>query len=177
MSTVKENKALIIDEIREKIGQAEITIFADYRGLNVALLTKFRCKLRENAAEIRVYKNTFSRRALDQLNLSYQTEMLEGPTAVITASKEPTKAAKEVVSFAKDNQSVVVKGGVFENQVLNAEQIQELAKLPSREELIAQAIGSMKSPLTGLVMTISGPVRGLVYVLNSIKEKKSGGES
>lgn len=177
MSTVKENKALIIDEIRNKIGKSEITIFTDYRGLNVALLTKFRRKLRENSAELQVYKNTFSRRALDQLNLAYETEMLEGPTAVITASQEPTKAAKEVVSFAKDNQNVVVKGGVFENRVLNAEQIQELAKLPSREELIAQVIGSMKSPLTGLVMTLSGPVRGLVYVLNSIKEKKSGGES
>ena len=83
---------------------------------------------------------------------------------------------RSIVDFAADNELFQIKGGFFEDKTIDLVTLDSLAKLPSREVLIAKAVGAIKSPLTGLVMTLSGPVRGLVYTLKAISDKKSGGE-
>jgi large subunit ribosomal protein L10 len=176
MSTVRQEKQKLVNEIKDKIENANITIFVEYRGLNVAKMTDLRRKLRSVDTDAKVCKNTFSRMALSSLNIEYPQEILVGTTLVVTSNGEAADSAKTLVQFAKEHDVVKIKGGVFEKQAVNAAAIKEIASLPSRDELIAKAVGAIKAPITGLVMSLSSPLRGLVLVLNSINEKKSGGD-
>jgi large subunit ribosomal protein L10 len=176
MSTIRQQKEAVVEQIQEKISKNQLAIFTDYRGLNVANITELRRKLRECNSEMTIYKNTFSRMALNGLEIKYPEDVLIGPTAIITAGESVAETAKILVKFAKQHDVVKIKGGVLENKCITDNEIQEIAKLPSREELIAKTVGAIKAPITGLVMTLSGPLRGFVYALNSIKDKKSGGD-
>lgn len=176
MSTVRQEKQLLVDEIKGKIDNSNMTIFVEYRGLNVAKLTDLRRKLRTVGSEAKVCKNTFSRIAMGALNIEFPEEILVGTTLVVTASGEAADSAKTLVQFAKEHDVMKIKGGLFEKQAINAQVVNEIATLPSRDVLIARAVGAIKAPITGLVMSLSSPLRGLVLVLNSINEKKSGGD-
>jgi large subunit ribosomal protein L10 len=176
MSAIRQEKEAAVAEIKEKIERSNLTIFAEYRGLNVAKITDLRRKLRSVNSEAKVCKNTFSRMALNSLNIKYPEEVLVGTTLVITSTGEAADSAKTLVQFAKEHDVVKIKGGIFEQQSIPEYAVKEIATLPSRDELIAKAVGSIKAPLTGLVMSLSSPLRGLVLVLNSINEKKSGGD-
>lgn len=170
--TIRQEKVAAVEQIKSKVDENLLTVYADYRGLSVAQMNQLRSILRANSADIKVYKNTFSRLALDELNISYKKEILVGPTAVITVKADPTQTAKELVKFADDTKILQIKGGVFNKQCVDAKLVKTLASLPSREELIAKAIGSIKAPLSGLVMTLSNPINGFINCLNSIKDRK-----
>ncbi len=174
-AVVREEKKEAVADLKGRLDAAALTVIADYRGLTVAKMRQLRLSLRETGCTVQVAKNTFTQIALNQLGISCPKDLLEGPSIVITTDTDPAKTAKVIIEFAKENQNVQVKGGIFERQVVQAGVVTELASLPSREELIARAIGSIKSPLSRLVYTLSGQISSLVYVLNSVKEKKSGG--
>lgn len=177
MSTVRSEKEAVVQELVSKFQEASLVIVADYRGLNVAKITNLRQQLKKEDAELKVYKNTLMKLALKELKVEFPVEMFEGPSAVIVTKNDVAKTSKVTVNFSEEFESLKIKGGVLSKVVISDGSVQQLAKLPSREELIAKVIGSIKSPLTGLVGVLSGPMRGLVYVLQSIKDKKqSGGE-
>lgn len=174
---ITAEKRQTVEDITLKIKDASMIILSDFRGLNVAKLTEFRRELRNQGAEAKVYKNTLTRLAFKNLNLSYPDEMLQGPTILVSSVEDMTKLTKTVVEFGKKNEALVIKGGVLDAASLDSNAIKELAKLPSREELIGQAVALIKAPLTALVMNLSSPLRGFGNVLTAIKNKKDGGES
>jgi large subunit ribosomal protein L10 len=168
---VKEDKKTAVKEITKKIESAELIIFSSYKKLTVAGDRELRRKLRSANAEYKVYKNTLTKLALKKLNIAINEKTLEGPTSFIF-SKEPVAPAKALVDFAKTNEAVGIKGGIYLGKEISAAQIKELASLPSREELLSKLVYLLQYPITGFVRVIHGPLRKFVYAINGIKDKK-----
>jgi len=144
--------------------------------MSVKEITELRRKLRACNAEYRVLKNTFTARALPESQSSLKP-VLQGPMAVVFGYDDVVAPAKALSTFIKEAEKPKIIGGVVEGQYFEEKGINALAKLKSREELLADMIGKLKSPMYGLVGALHGNLRKLVYVMNAIKDKKSqGGE-
>jgi len=146
---VIEKKAEVVKEIVDNLKESSGTVFVDYRGLTDEELTQLRRKLREQNAKIKVYKNTLAKRALDELNLSLDS-CVEGPSAIVFSTDE-VSPIKVVTAFAKDHESLSVKGGIIDGKVASVEDLAKLATIPSREGLLTMLAGGM----IGLVRDLS----------------------
>jgi large subunit ribosomal protein L10 len=164
-------KVELVNRIREDLSAADAVWVVDYRGLTVKQAEGLRARVREQGAALKVYKNSFTQRALADLELPSLGEVLEGPSAFVFVSGDPVASAKTLKTFAKENENLKVKGGLLNKEVVTADQIKAIADLPSREELIARLIGSIRSPLTGIVQVLNGPASKLVRTLDAIAEK------
>lgn len=168
----REEKALVVAELKEKFGSAQAAVITDYRGLDVARVTKLRAKLREAGVEYKVIKNTLAKLAVQDTELSELQQHLQGPTAVAFSYNDPVAAAKIISEFAKDNKELEIKAGILEGKVIDLAGVKALADLPSREVLIAQVLAGIQAPITGFVNVMQGNVRNLVYVLEAIRKQK-----
>jgi large subunit ribosomal protein L10 len=120
---------------------------------------------------MRVAKNTLTKIAAHSQEITGLDGVLEGPTALVFAWEDPAQPAKILRDFARSSRILEIKAAVMEGQILNAEQVTAIADLPSRDELIAKVVGGVSSPLYGIVMVLSGPVRSLAYVLQARREQ------
>jgi len=164
-------KESVVAEIKKLISNNEIAIMAQYVGLNVAQATQLRKQLREAGVQFKVYKNTLSRLALRELGVEAAADMMEGPTAW-AFSKDPVTPAKVLKEFAKEAPFVAMRGGVLSGSVINAAQLDALAELPSRDQLIAQVVGTIAMPLRNAVGVLNALPRNLVNVLDQIRKQK-----
>ena len=146
----------------------------DYRGLTVKDIQNLRRSIREAGAVMKVYKNTLMRIALEQSELPTLDDMLEGPSAFVFAGDDVAAAAKAVKNFAKDNQNLEIKGGLMEGKAVSAAEVEAIASLPSREELIAQIAGAISGVARGLATTINGVPRGLAQATKAVADQKAG---
>ncbi len=169
---VKEEKIKAVKEIKDRFISAKAAILVDYRGLNVAEITELRRNLREQGVEFKVLKNTLIRIAIKDFDYNLD-EFLEGPTAVAFSNEDPIAPAKVLADFARTHKQLEIKAGVVEGKVVANDVIAELAKMPPKEEMLAQAVGSIQSPLYGIVNVLQGPIRNLVYTLQALQEKKA----
>ena len=144
----------------------------DYRGLTVKEIQQLRRNIREADGQMKVYKNTLMRIALEQSELPTLDDMLEGPSAFVFAGDDVAAAAKAVKNFAKDNQNLEIKGGLMEGKAVSAAEVEAIASLPSREELIAQIAGAISGVARGLATTINGVPRGLAQVVKAVADQK-----
>jgi len=162
----------MIQELADLVGRSKGAILTDYRGFTVSEITELRKRLREHGAEYHVVKNTLFKRALkDGEGL---TPYLEGPTAIAFALQDPVAPAKTVLDFMREKRKGVVKAGFIEGQVYTEPQVGELSKLPSRDVLIAQVVGGIQAPISGLVGALSGILSNFVYTLQAIADKQGG---
>jgi large subunit ribosomal protein L10 len=159
-----------LTEINQQKDQAKSVVFVHYRGLSSNNINALRQKIREADGEMFIFKNTLLRIAFDNKDLS---QTLTGPTAAIFAYKDEVAPLKIVVDFAKNLDLPELTAGYFDQRFLNADQINQLAKLPGKLELRAKLIGSLNAPLYGIVNVLQGNIRKLVYVLNAVKNSKS----
>ena len=167
----REEKARVIQEIAEKL-RGNSAVLVDYQGMNVAQSTQLRARSREAGVEFVVAKNTLTRMAADEAGVEDLSEYLVGPTA-LAFSEDPVASAKLMAEFADQVESFVLKGGLLEGgRVLDEAGVVALSRLPSREQLLAQVVGGISSPLTGLVNVLNNTVQGLVVALNQIAEQK-----
>ena len=144
----------------------------DYRGLTVKESEVLRGAIREAGASMKVYKNTLMRIALEQAELPTLDDMLKGPSAFVFAGDDVAAAAKAVKEFAKTNQNLEIKGGLMEGSAVSAAEVEAIASLPSREELIAQIAGAISGVARGLAVAINGVPRGLAQVTKAVAEQK-----
>lgn len=170
--TINAKKELV-SEIQEKFGKAQSVILYDYIGLTVAEVTELRNQMRAANVEYKVLKNTMIKRAADELKIEGLDGYLNGPTAVAIGYDDPVAPAKVLSEFIKKTKKTQIKGGVLGTQVIDVKKVENLAALPSKDELVAKMLGSMNAPITGLVMCMSGVVKSLLYALNGIAEKKA----
>jgi len=157
------------------VGRSSGAILTDYRGLTVAEITELRKRLRDTEAEYHVVKNTLFKRALtdgESLNT-----FLEGPTAIAFALKDPVAPTKVLLDFIREKRKASVKAGWIDGRLFNEEQLTALSKLPPRDFLIAQVIGGIQAPITGLVGTLNGIITNFVYTLQAIADKQGGAAS
>ena len=159
-------------KIKDDIEGASAIWVVDYRGLTVKQAQQLRREIREAGAHLTVYKNTLMKIALGEKELPTMEDILSGPSAFVFAESDPAAAAKVIKEFAKDNKNLVIKGGVMDGQQYNAEQVEAIASLPSREQLLAQIAGAISGVARGLAVTINGVPSGLAQCIKQIAEQK-----
>ena len=149
-----ELKQPIVQAIVDDITGAESVVLVDYRGLTVAQDTELRKQLREAGIIYKVCKNTMMKRAFEGTEFAALEEHLEGPSAIAISKDDATAPARILCKFAKDAKALELKGGVVEGTVYDVAGLAELAKIPSREELLSRLLGSMQSPITNFARVI-----------------------
>jgi len=168
------NKSAMVDELHEKLANASAVVITEYRGLKAGDLVSIRKDLRGANVELRVVKNTLLRRASEGMALHDLANQLQGPNAIALAFGEPTEAAKLLSKSEGDLEPFNLKGGVIESMVVDGKQVSAIAKLPSKLELQAKAVGALQGPLAGLVFTLQGVLSQFVGTLQAKVEQESG---
>jgi len=169
-------KEEIISDLTETLKSAQAVVFADYRGLTVAQVSELRKKLRESDTTFSIVKNTLFKRAADGI-LPSDPDLdatLNGPTAVAFALKDPVATSKVILDYiaAHRNTPLKVKGAIVGGKFYNAQGVDALSKVPPREVLIAQMLGSLQSPISGFVGTLSGILSNFVFTLQAVADQK-----
>lgn len=168
----RPEKEAIVKEVSEDIKNSKSMVITDYLGLDVSEITELRKQLREAGVKYKVVKNTLAKIASSNTNMEVIDEYLKGPTAIAYGIEDAVSPAKVLVDFAKDHEVLEIKAGVLNGEIMSVDQVKSLAEIPSREVLLAKVLAGMKSPISGLVNVLKGNLRGLVQVLNQIKEEK-----
>lgn len=171
-----EQKQQVVKDIEQKLKDATLVVFTDYKGINVAEMTALRDSLRVPGVEYKVLKNTMTRFALE--NLGYDEEImnkLEGPNAVLFSQEDPVAPAKAIYQFIKQYKKLEIKVGLLEGKIVDADKVKALADLPPKEVLIAQVVGTMQAPISSFVYVLNANMTGLVRALDQVREQKAAG--
>ncbi len=166
-----QNQAMMAS-IKEDLTDVKAVWVVDYRGLSVKEVEGLRRDIREADASMKVYKNTLVRIALKELDMASLDEVLEGPSAFAFCKNDPVASAKALTEFAKDNDKLVIKGGMMDGDFVNAGQFDAVASLPSREQLLAQIAGAISGVARGLAVSINGVPSGLARTIQQVSEQK-----
>ncbi len=169
----RTEKQETVKTFTEKVKNVKAFVLAGYSGLTVAQMTDLRRKLNTSKSSISVIQNRLFKRALKSLAIEGLDEYLKGPVAMASSDVDPVAPAKVLSQFAKDNTKLKLKAGFMDKKVLTLSMLNELANLPSREILLARALGAMSAPATNFVGVLAALPRQLVTVINAIKEKKT----
>ena len=169
MAISREKKSKILENIQDKVKKQKSMVFIDFTGVKVKDLSDFRKKLKAGGSELKVIKKSLLRLALDKAGIEVDVKNLKGEVAAIFGLKDEVAPAKAANDFMQENPNVKILGGILENKASNVEQMIALAKLPSRDQLLAQTVGSIGAPLSGFVNVLQGNISGLVRVLSQIK--------
>ncbi len=169
---MRPEKKTMVDEIRRNAGDGSFVFLADYQGMDVTKTTELRNRLRGTRAKYSVVKNRLFRHVLTDMKWTGLDAGLKGPTAMIVGEGDVVETAKILKTFITENQKPVIKMGIVSGAVINAEQVDELASLPSRNELLGRFVGTVAAPLSQFVGVLSQKLASLVYVLKAVQEKK-----
>jgi large subunit ribosomal protein L10 len=170
----RSEKEAIIAEVAEKAARAIAIYFADFSKLTVAEETELRREFRKSGVEYNVVKNTLARKALEQIS-GYDRvfDKLVGPTGIAYSFDDPSAPAKIIKKFSEKTGKLQLKAAVVEKQVYDATKLEQLAKMPTRKEMISAILGSLDAPASGIVGAVNAIARDLVYVIDAIEKKKA----
>jgi large subunit ribosomal protein L10 len=171
MKMRKEDKAALVDEIADRLGDAEAIFAVDYRGITVPQAAELRAKLTEADATFRVVKNRLAKRATERAGTAELDRLFEGPTALAFVKGDAVTAAKAISTFGRQHDILEYKGGLMDGAPLDPEQFRTIARLPGLEVLRGQLVGVVASPLTGLARGLASMLSGLAVALGQIQEQ------
>src|SRR5437870_10166575 len=169
----RAEKVESVQAIQDDLGRATVAVLAEYRGLSVVQMNRFRRAVREAQGRCRVTKNTLARRAVAASRYEKLGPMLGGPLALILGFKDPVTIAKLAVKFAEELPKLEIKGALLDGQVLPPAEVKALATLPSREILLAQFLGLLQAPAAQLLRTINEPAARLARLVDAIGKQRS----
>src|SRR4029077_16132806 len=167
----REQKAAVVDEIAEQIGGAEAVYAVDYRGISVAQIADLRAKLRDSDTTLRIVKNSLTELAADKAGASDLKPLLEGPTALALVRGDAALAAKALSDTARQLHILEFKGGLLNGGSLSGDEIRSIARLPARNVLEAQLVGTIAAPLSGLARTLGALIAGVAIQLQAIADQ------
>jgi len=170
----RPEKEASVAELKEAIQNSSVAILTQYQGITVEQVTNLRAGLRAEKVKYKVFKNTLAKRALDELQLSDVATFMEGPTAWAFC-EDPVAPARILKKFAKDIEVLKVRGGILDGKVVDAAMLDALADLPSRDQLIAQFVGTIAAPIRNFLGAMQAVPRDFVGVLAAIKKKQEEG--
>jgi large subunit ribosomal protein L10 len=170
MPTAKKEAA--VQELRDRLAGSQSLFLTDFAGLTVEEITKLRGELRKDGSTYAVVKNTLFKIAAGEELTKLLEQFLSGQTGIVFAGSDPVAPAKALKTFSDGTKPLGIKAAYIDGAVVDAKQVDVLAKLPPKLELIAKLVGSLASPMRGLVTVLSGNQSGLVRVLNAVREKK-----
>ena len=171
MSLNLEQKQAVVAEVSAELSKAQAVILAEYRSITVQDMTNLRKKARSSGVYLRVLKNTLARRAVAETPFKGLSEKMVGPLAY-GISSDPVAVAKVLQEFAKENEKFVIKGGAMPNVVMSPREVADLAKMPSRQELLAKLLGTMQAPIAKFVRTLNEVPGKFVRTVAAVKDQK-----
>src|SRR5215212_10272690 len=167
----RDQKTATVEAIARQIEAADAVFAVDYRGISVPQAAALRVRLREADATLRIVKNSLTERAAERAGADSLRELLEGPTALTFVRGDAALAAKALADFARAEVAIEFKGGLMGGEELTVDQIRAIARLPARDMLYAQMVGTVAAPLTGLARGLNGLLAGLAVQLRQIADK------
>ena len=171
MSLNLEQKQALVAEVSAEVAKAQAIVLAEYRSLTVGSMTELRKRARTSGVYLRVLKNTLARRAVADTPFAGLADQMVGPLAY-GISADPVAAAKVLSEFSKENDKLVIKGGAMPNVVMSSKQVADLAKMPSRQELLATLLGTMQAPVAKFARTLNEVPGKFVRTLAAVQEQK-----
>jgi len=168
----KEFKKEKIAHYKSQFEKAKVAVVADYRGLSVEEITELRRGLQAQSADLTVTKNTLCKVAAKDTNFEAISDLMQGPTAIAFGFGDEVAAAKVLSKFIKENKKGEILGAVLEGKTLNADEAKKLASMPSREELYAKILGSINSPVSGIVYSVNGVMAALTRAVAAVRDQK-----
>ena len=170
----RPDKEAFVADFRERLSESSVMYLTDFSGLNVKSITQLRSELRNSGAEFMVVKNRLARLALAELDLPEIADHLVGPTAFVLSTDDAAAPAKAITDFAKQHDGrPVFKVGVLEKSLLEADAIQKIASLPSREQLLAEVAGAFEAPMAAFASALGALLQEFAGLLDALKEEKS----
>jgi large subunit ribosomal protein L10 len=173
----RAEKTELANELKDKFSKAQVAIFADYKGLSATQADNLRRALREHKTEVKVLKNNVARLLTREGAMGEDAKALMdamvGPTLVAFAYGDPAAAAKVIHKFAQENEALNLKDSLMGSSRIAASAVEELAKLPSREVMVAKLLGTMNAPITNFVGVLAAVPRSMVTVLAAVEKKKA----
>jgi large subunit ribosomal protein L10 len=173
MAVSRAKKAEALKKLSENFAAAKAVYFATYKGLSVKDFEALRQKVRESNARISVAKKTLIQIAAKENGYEVPKEVMDGPVAAIFAMEDQVSPAKAVDTFLKSFDELSLVGGLLDGKVMDKKEAVQLASLPSREELLAKLLGSMRAPISGFHGVLHGVMRGFVGTLAAYKDQKA----
>lgn len=170
-----QRKIESVADLTDKLARQQLTVVADYRGLTVAEMTQLRTKLRATGAEFVVAKNTLIKIAARETGCEALESILEGPTALTLAYDDVAKSAKVLQDFLRDlRRPVTIRGGILGKSAIAADGLDAVTKLPNRNDLLAQIVGGVSSPLNGVVGIVNALVSNVAAVVQARVDQLGG---
>jgi large subunit ribosomal protein L10 len=173
MPKTREQKEQMVKELADKFGQMKSAVFTSISGFTVEDANSLRAKGREQGIELAVTKKTLLMHALKAHGVEANIDQFDGSILTTIGYEDEVAPAKLIAEFAKEREGITMVGGVLEGALVDGESITRLSKLPSKQELLAQVVGSLNAPVSGFVNVLAGNLRGLVTVLGAIKDQKA----
>lgn len=170
MPKTKAQKQIILDDLKDKVARQKAIFLVGITGLKVKELSSLRKKLKTVDANIQVVKKTLAEKVLKEHKLDFDKKGMKTEVALVFAFGDEIAPAKTVYQLSKENEALKILAGFIENQAKDAEYIITLAQLPGRQELLASLVGSMSAPVSNFVRALNYNVKGLVYLLSTIKK-------
>lgn len=164
-------KESLVSEYKDGINNSSAAFLVAYKGCSCAELTGLRNELRTSGAHMSIVKNTLAKLAIDGTQAEGLAESFSGPTAVIWAPEDPVSPAKVLTDFVKEKEGFELKSALVDGQVVDSAQVEQLAKMPSKEELLAKLLSLLNAPATKLLQTINAPASEMVRLLGAWKSK------
>lgn len=177
MPLSRQSKENLAESYQGGVTKAPNVFLVKYKGITVPQVTDLRARVRESGGHYEVVKNRILLRVLDGSALENLKEHFEGPTAVAYSKEDPVALAKVLTDFAKEVPAIEFKAGLLDGQVIEAEQVKQIATLPNREELIAKLLFLLQSPITGFVRVMAALPREFVIVLEQVRQRKEKQEA
>ncbi len=172
----KQDKVKEVGDLRERFSKVKAVILTDFTGLNVHKVTELRTKLRATKIEYKVVKNTLAKKAAEGTLIEAIKDHFLGPVGVVLSYDDPVAMAKVLADFSKKEEKLRIKIGVFENKIVDLNEIRKIANLPSREVLLSQLLAGIQSPIRGFVGILDGIMRNFIFTVDAIKELKTKGQ-
>lgn len=169
----RSQKEEVVKDLTEKIKASKSIVFADYSGVKTNDINELKSRLKKEGTNLRVIKKKLVDLSLKNAKIEVDIKSLPGQLAITISDNDEVAPARVLSKFVKENENLKILGGVLGVKGMSAKEVSDLAKLPSKEEMLAKLVGTLNAPLTGLVNVLSGNTRGLVTVLKAIADSKA----
>lgn len=168
----RDEKGEVVKDLKNAFEESAGLILVDFRGINVPDITELRRRVRESGSDYRVVKNTLAIRAAEKTPVAELKDFFKGPTAIAYTSEDAVSLAKILKEFAKENAGMSFKAGMIDGKTISVEQVNDLAEMPSREELLSKLVFLLNAPLTRFATALQSPLRNLASLLSQLEKKK-----
>lgn len=173
-SSPSPEKQAVVEDVRQRLSESDAVLFTEYRGLNVSELAELRSALQPAGATYKIFKNTLARVAARELKLEID-EFLTGPTGMVLVKDADTAAvAKLLVEYGKSHEVFAIKGALMDENLLDVDAVKRLAKLPPRDQLLAQLGGIIQSPMSQMAGSLQAPLQEMGGLLGALHQKMAG---